>query len=683
MAEAKKARAAGARRQVVQVVLLIMTAVFLAGTVGAFYYIQNTANRNQAWRDQARKFSTDVSDLSRAGRGVIPDFATLDASSEEFDLNVQMMREGDPAIGFPKPPASVLPQVDALDEAWKSMKTAIKAVVTNQEPFERTMGNISALIEGLDTLYQDYQNVIQRLNAKSAPAGNIASAYVQLVRIERMKGAAGRLIREGHDADKAAAELGQLAREFSDRSKAIAAAAFTGDAELLQLGKKISEDFGSADTLVSAIVADSAAVVTAQQSAGTLVGESTNVIAAAKNLEQAIIDATGGQTRLPYLIYASAAMAVLCLVLFIVLFLAGVRRQLREAADRDSRQQKAILQLLDDITNLADGDLTVDANVTEDFTGAIADSINFTIASLRSLVGTINVTTAKVANAASTTAGTARQMTTASERQAQEIVSAANTVTESSRSLQQVASRAEQLAQEAASSVQIAHSGTETVGRTIQGMAALREQIQDTAKRIKRLGESSQEIGNIIEFINDIAEQTNTLALNASIQAAMAGDAGRGFAVVADEVQRLAERATTATKQIETLVKTIQADTQEAITSMERSTTNVVAGAKSAEEAGQALAKIESSSTSLSQLIHQISADASRQSSSANQIATTMQSIRAIAVSTAQSAAQTAQAIGEMSSLSEQLRQSVAGFKLPAGETADHGDLSPAVARAA
>jgi twitching motility protein PilJ len=662
MAEAKKTRAAGTRRQVF---LLVLTAAFLAATVGAFYYIQSTTNRNQAWRDQARKFSSDVSELARAGRGVIPDFATLDANSLEFEDEVKMMREGAPDINFPKPPASVQPQVDELENAWKSMKTSVAAVVSNQEPFERSNGNIATLIENLDTLYQDYQKVIERLNAKAAPGTTIASAYVQLVRIERMKGAAGRLIREGHDADKAAAELGQLAREFSDRSKAIAAAAFGGDAELGQLGKKITEDFGSADTLVSAIVTDSAAVANVQQSAGTLVGESTNVIAAAKNLEQGIIDATAGTTRLPYFIYGFAAASVISLVAFILLFLAGIRRQLREAAERDARQQKAILTLLDDITNLADGDLTVDANVTEDFTGAIADSINFTIASLRTLVGTINVTTAKVADAASVTANTARQMNAASEKQALEIVSAANVVTESSRSLQQVASRAEQIAQEAANSVQIAHSGTETVGRTIQGMAALREQIQDTAKRIKRLGESSQEIGNIIEFINDIAEQTNTLALNASIQAAMAGDAGRGFAVVADEVQRLAERATTATKQIETLVKTIQADTQEAITSMERSTTNVVAGAKSAEEAGQALAKIESSSTQLSQLIHQISSDAGRQSASANQIAATMQSIRAVAVQTAQSAQQTVQAVGEMSSMSEQLRQAVAGFKLP------------------
>jgi twitching motility protein PilJ len=661
MAEAKKGRS-GTK---LQIVLLIAAAFFLAATIGSFYYIQSTTQRNQDWRDAAKKFSSDVSELSRAGRGVIPDFATLDAASEEFDFSVKVMREGDPEAGFPRPPSSTQPAVDALDQAWKSMKTAISAVVSNQEPFERTAGNIAALTENLDTLYQDYQAVIQRLNAKNSPAALIASSYVQLVRIERMKGAAGRLIREGHDADKAAGELASLAREFSDRSKAIAAAAFGGDPELQQLGKKISEDFGNADTLISAIVADSAAVVQVQQSAGTLVGESTNVIAAAKGLEQAIIDATAGQTRLPYAIYAFGALAVLSLILFIVLFLAGVRRQLREAADRDARQQKAILQLLDDITNLADGDLTAKAAVGEEFTGAIADSINFTIDNLRTLVGTINATTAKVASSATQTVQTVRQMNAASERQAAEIVSAANVVTESSRSLQQVASRAETLAQEAANSVQIAHSGTETVGRTIQGMAALREQIQDTAKRIKRLGESSQEIGNIIEFINDISEQTNTLALNASIQAAMAGDAGRGFAVVADEVQRLAERATTATKQIETLVRTIQADTQEAITSMERSTTNVVAGAKSAEEAGQALAKIETSSTQLSQLIHQISSDASRQSASANQIAATMQSIRAVALQTAQSAAQTVQAVNEVSASAEALRQSVAGFKLP------------------
>jgi twitching motility protein PilJ len=289
------------------------------------------------------------------------------------------------------------------------------------------------------------------------------------------------------------------------------------------------------------------------------------------------------------------------------------------------------------------------------------------VQTLRGLVGTINQTSEQIVSSAASTQDTAQRMSQASDRQAREVVAAANSITSTSQQLQDVAGRAERIAVQAQTSVQIAHNGASTVGRTIQNMAVLREQIQDTAKRIKRLGESSQEIGNIIEFINDIAEQTNTLALNASIQAAMAGEAGRGFAVVADEVQRLAERAGSATRQIENLVKTIQADTNEAIVSMERSTSNVVAGAKSAEEAGQALTRIEASSQELAKGIQDISVAARSQSAEANKIAGTMQGIREIAVQTSGSAATTAQAIGELNLLSDKLRESVAGFKLPEG----------------
>ncbi|HEV2443030.1 MAG TPA: methyl-accepting chemotaxis protein, partial [Steroidobacteraceae bacterium] len=199
----------------------------------------------------------------------------------------------------------------------------------------------------------------------------------------------------------------------------------------------------------------------------------------------------------------------------------------------------------------------------------------------------------------------------------------------------------------------------------IDGMNTIRETIQETSKRIKRLGESSQEIGNIVELINDIAEQTNILALNASIQASMAGEAGRGFAVVADEVQRLAERAANATKQIEVLVRTIQTDTNEAVVSMERSTTDVVGGALLAENAGAALEEIEQVSNQIASLVQNISASSRQQTSGAQNIARNMQVLKEISVQTAESTNATSAAIAKLAELSAGLRRAAAGFRLP------------------
>jgi twitching motility protein PilJ len=213
--------------------------------------------------------------------------------------------------------------------------------------------------------------------------------------------------------------------------------------------------------------------------------------------------------------------------------------------------------------------------------------------------------------------------------------------------------------------VGVAHKGGDAVRRTIDGMNAIRETIQETSKRIKRLGESSQEIGNIVELINDIAEQTNILALNASIQASMAGEAGRGFAVVADEVQRLAERAGNATRQIEVLVRTIQTDTNEAVVSMERTTTDVVGGALLAENAGAALGEIEQVSNQIAALVQNISGSSRQQSASAGQISRTMQVLREISQQTADNTNATSTAIGRLAEMSAQLRKSVSGFRLP------------------
>lgn len=336
----------------------------------------------------------------------------------------------------------------------------------------------------------------------------------------------------------------------------------------------------------------------------------------------------------------------------------------RQIQEENERNQMAILRLLDELGDLAEGDLTVNATVSEDFTGAIADSVNFAIDQLRQLVLVINSTAERVSQSSEQTQLTAVELAEASEHQAQEIAGVSAAINEMAVSIDQVSNNATESAAVAQRSVAIAYKGADVVQRSIEGMNVIREQIQETSKRIKRLGESSQEIGDIVSLINDIADQTNVLALNAAIQASMAGEAGRGFAVVADEVQRLAERSANATKQIETLVKTIQADTNEAVMSMESTTSEVVRGARLAKDAGEALEEVQSVSKSLADLIQNISNAAQQQADSAGHISNTMNIIQDITSQTSSGTMATARSVGELNEMAAALQESVAGFKL-------------------
>jgi twitching motility protein PilJ len=355
----------------------------------------------------------------------------------------------------------------------------------------------------------------------------------------------------------------------------------------------------------------------------------------------------------------------------------NVRRTSELRVRENERNQEAIMRLLDELSSLADGDLTAQATVTEDITGAIADSINYAIEALRELVTTINDSAIQLDGATKQTQAAAAHMAKASGAQSRQISSASESMADMAASIEEVSGNSERCSDVARHSVDIAHKGGDAVRRTIDGMNAIRETIQETSKRIKRLGESSQEIGNIVELINDIAEQTNILALNASIQASMAGEAGRGFAVVADEVQRLAERAANATKQIEVLVRTIQTDTNEAVVSMERSTTDVVGGALLAENAGAALEEIEQVSNQIASLVQNISASARQQAVASGNISKNMQVVREISTQTAEGSTATSTSIAKLAALSAQLRKSVAGFRLP-----DYGSGTHAVASA-
>jgi twitching motility protein PilJ len=385
-----------------------------------------------------------------------------------------------------------------------------------------------------------------------------------------------------------------------------------------------------------------------------------------------------GFLQSPWIPLGMIAFAIILVASLLILNSRSAKfeRAAKVNAEQNERNQKAILRLLDEMGSLADGDLTVEATVTEDITGTIADSFNFAIEELRKLVTTVNETAIMVDSAAKQTKSTAAHLAKASENQGREINAATESIVSMAASIEEVSGDAERSSDVARHSVEVAHKGGEAVRRTIDGMNAIRETIQETSKRIKRLGESSQEIGNIVELISDIAEQTNILALNASIQASMAGEAGRGFAVVADEVQRLAERSTNATKQIEVLVHTIQADTNEAVISMERSTTDVVGGALLAENAGAALDEIEQVSNQIASLVQNISSSARQQASSAADVTRRTTRLREISEQTTKATTATAASISKLSELASQLRKTVAGFTLP-NEAIQASTLSP------
>ncbi len=339
--------------------------------------------------------------------------------------------------------------------------------------------------------------------------------------------------------------------------------------------------------------------------------------------------------------------------------------RLQQDAKRvNDANQAAILRLMNELQTVAEGDLTQQATVTEDITGAIADSVNYTVEELRSLVSSVQTTASKVASTTAEVDATSTELLAASNEQMNEIQATGKSVLEMAARINTVSSQAQESASVARQSLAAADSGLKAVQNAIGGMDAIRDQIQETSKRIKRLGESSQEIGEITELISDITEQTNVLALNAAIQAASAGEAGRGFSVVAEEVQRLAERSADATRQITALVRAIQTDTQDAVAAMERSTQGVVDGAKLSDNAGARLGEIDQVSRRLSDLIQQISDSALREANLANAVADSIQNIFAVTEQTSEGTRTTAGQVRELSRMAEELRQSVARFKI-------------------
>ncbi|ETN93674.1 Methyl-accepting chemotaxis protein 4 [Gammaproteobacteria bacterium MOLA455] len=575
-------------------------------------------------------------------------------------------------------------KIKLVADSWGKVQEELNQLADSRDPVVFVSTVARKLNETLPQVQDHAGQVVDALIAQAAPAGQIAIAQEQLWLIERIGRNIDKMILASGDANVAADQFKADSNIFRDTLDSMKNGNFilgitkvTNKEALASIGQ-IQELFDVVANDIDRIYNSANDLSTARQSAEALLADVPVLLTQLDDLDNTVAGLADSEQRLFNDLTSLSAIAGFFTALVILGFInfTATRRNLIESEQIKDKNQQAILQLLDDISDLADGDLTAEATVTEDFTGTIADSINFAIGELRSLVENVASSSEKLTGSADATRATSLQLAESAEHQAQEIAGVSAAINEMAITIDQVSSNSAESAAVAERSVSIAKNGSQVVRNTIEGMDTIREQIQDTSKRIKRLGESSQEIGDIVSLINEIAEQTNILALNAAIQAAMAGEAGRGFAVVADEVQRLAERSATATKQIAGLVKTIQSDTNEAVSSMEQTTAEVVKGAELAHSAGIALEEIETVSTSLAELIQDISEAAKHQATTSGHISNTMNVIQEITSQTLSGTNDTATSIGELAEMAVEMKHSVSGFVLPDSNK----NLSPSTA---
>jgi twitching motility protein PilJ len=665
--------------------LLLFAVVLLAAVV--FFVLNKTERLGQqvAASGQALMQSQRLAkSVSQALIGNPAAFAEVKDSVDVLARNVRGFKQGDSDIGlvalgpeYEGQLGELLPKVDVAERN--------AAVVLSQQKILTQVGDALRSINRQSSDLLEIAETVSSLKLQlGAPPTEISAAGQLVMLTQRIGKSANEFLTMEGVSPEAVFLLGKDLNTF----KEIAEGLLNGSAELRlkatsdqQIRERLDallKLYEQTRTDAGAILGNLQGLVAAREAQAAVIADSEPLRSGLENLQEKLSDGSGlGGVEL-FAMIASALFALACgaALAYVQLQESRQRQQIAEgqrvaaeSQQQDAKRvndanQAAILRLMNELQTVAEGDLTQEATVTEDITGAIADSVNYTVEELRSLVGNVQATATRVAQTTSAVESTSTELLAASTEQLREIRETGQSVLDMAQRINQVSGQAQESARVARTSLQAAESGLQAVQDAIGGMNAIRDQIQETSKRIKRLGESSQEIGEITELISDITEQTNVLALNAAIQAASAGEAGRGFSVVAEEVQRLAERSADATRQIAALVKAIQTDTQDAVAAMERSTQGVVEGAKLSDNAGTALSEIDRVSRRLAELIEQISNATSAEAESANEVAGNIQHIFAVTEQTGEGTRSTAAQVRELSAMAEELRQSVARFKI-------------------
>ena len=610
----------------------------------------------------------------QASQGNVEAFKQLRDSRDDFAAQMKLLLAGGDAAGVALPPTSsaVRPALEALDAKWKKNERNAALVIAEQSNL-LNLGRSVRAINVSNPALQELADEVAALSVQSGGSARQNAHTAQLMMLtQRMAKNANAMLAEAVIDPEVSFLLGKDVNSFRDILQGLLQGSEAlrlqraADSELRGKLAEMDIAFREYQRAVASILGNQQSLVNAKRASFDLFKDSEDLLSAAESLNSAYEAELGGR-RLNAIVLAVVSLFAFAVLLLIgKAYLADSRRRAEESERQNRINQEAIQRLLDEIGTLANGDLTVRAQVTEHMTGAIADSINYTVDELRRLVAGINNASQQVTSATQEAESVTGKLLQAAHKQAAEIQGAGQAVGQMAQSMIDVSKKADDSSKVAESSVHAAQKGAQAVQNAIRGMNDIRVQIQETSKRIKRLGESSQEIGEIVQLISDITEQTNVLALNAAIQAASAGEAGRGFTVVAEEVQRLAERSAEATKHISAIVRSIQRDTQEAIEAMERSTQGVVQGTKTADQADQALREIGSVSRQLAELIESISQATRDQAASASKVAANMKVILGITQLTTDGTKQTATSAARLTALADGLKSSVAGFKLAA-----------------
>ena len=595
----------------------------------------------------------------RALEGNEDAFKKLADGRTSFEASLGGLKNGDSEV--PASPSEAQAILQKIDSQWKSYPADIDTILSN----EKTLVLLSAGISHIDKVARELQQSAETLSAQLDQTGAgsaLQPKFAQLAVVaQRMANNASSLLSSSAIGPEVTRQLQKDSANFHATVESLNQVGAAGSQDAAALLEQLNSSTGDLVNVVNYVLGNIQPLVKAKLSANDMFGKSEALLNDTVELGRTY----GSGGILAYIL--AAGFSLIALGSLVVLGLVNINEtkvRARKSEMENHRNQEAILRLMDELGQLSEGDLTMQATVSEDITGAIADSINFTVDELRDLVRGINNATTQLDDAARQANDVSSKLQQATQRQVKEIEKTSLSVVEISQSVQQVSNNAAESARVAQQALTAAEKGQQAVQNSITGMNSLREQIQETSKRIKRLGESSQEIGEIVELISDITEQTNVLALNAAIQAASAGDAGRGFSVVAEEVQRLAERSSEATKQIAAIVRTIQMDTHDTVAAMEISTQGVVEGARLSDAAGQTLQEIGQVSKKLATLIQDISRATHNQADATAKVAETMQDIKSITIQTNDGTQQTANSIGGLTKLAEELKGSVSGFKL-------------------